>query len=58
MAQAQYDKFVALRKSGIDQQTARKQAYGDIPVAPPPVTTVAPTPTAPTPPLTPTQTIQ
>jgi hypothetical protein len=40
MAQAQYDKFVALRKSGIDQQTARKQAYGDIPVAPPPVTTV------------------
>lgn len=58
MAQAQYDKFVALRKSGIDRQTARKQAYGDIPVAPPPVTTVAPTPTAPTPPLTPTQTIQ
>ena len=58
MAQAQYDKFVALRKSGIDQQTARKQAYGDIPVAPPPVTTVAPTPTAPTPPLAPTQTMK
>lgn len=48
MAQAQYDKFVALRKSGIDQQTARKQAYGDIPVAPVPIAPVAPTPTTPT----------
>lgn len=29
------DKFMELRKSGVDAQTARKQAYGDItPVSP------------------------
>lgn len=36
MAQAQYDKFIELRKSGVDAKTARIQAYGDIPTAPTP----------------------
>ena len=49
MAQAQYDKFIELRKSGVDAQTARKQAYGDIPTTPTPVTPEPVTPTAPTP---------
>lgn len=52
------DKFMELRKSGVDAQTARKQAYGDItpvspvanaPVAwvPPAVTPIQPAPTQP-----------
>ena len=28
------DKFLELRKSGVDPITARKQSYGDIPPAP------------------------
>lgn len=49
MAQAQYDKFIELRKSGIDATTARKQAYGDTPA----VNAAPATPTT-----TPPQTIQ
>ena len=36
MAQAQYDKFIELRKSWVDALIARKQAYWDIPTAPTP----------------------
>ena len=53
MAQAQYDKFIELRKSWVDALTARKQAYWDIPTAP----TVTPPPTT-TAPVTPQSTMQ
>jgi len=53
MAQAQYDKFIELRKSWVDALTARKQAYWDIPTAP----TVTPAPTTPAP-VAPQPTVQ
>lgn len=44
MAQAQYDKFIELRKSGVDAKTARTQAYGEMPTVPTATTIpVAPT---------------
>lgn len=53
MAQAQYDKFIELRKSWVDALTARKQAYWDIPTTP----TVTPAPTTPAP-VAPQPTVQ
>ena len=51
MAQAQYDKFVELRKSWVDAKEARLQAYWETPVAPIATPVQTPTPTVATTPV-------